>query len=106
MASIVTPGIAFTVPAPELNQFSSEIADDIAAALRSTEAEDERRRQDTGRQLEQRRHTIVSKLDRGYDDYVTGKISDGSGRGNHRNGRRRCKRWTRNGGAWSSQQPR
>ena len=31
---------------------------------------------DSTRRLEQRRNAIVSKLDRGYEDYVTGKISD------------------------------
>src|SRR5207249_9280722 len=57
-------------------QISTEVADDIETALRSTAAEDERRQQEATHRLEQRRQSIVAKLDRGYDDYVSGKISE------------------------------
>jgi hypothetical protein len=57
-------------------QITPEIADDIASALRSSEVDGEQRRLGAVRRLEQRRHVITSKLDRGYDDYVSDKISD------------------------------
>ena len=41
------------------------------------------------RQLEQRRRVVVSKLDRGYDDYVGGKISE--------------EFWTRKAQQWESE---
>jgi hypothetical protein len=53
-----------------------EIADSIATVLKSTVVESEWHRQDALRQLDQRRRTVVSKLDRGYDDYVSSKISE------------------------------
>jgi hypothetical protein len=57
-------------------QITSEIADDIATALRSSEADGEQRRQSTIRQLERHRHDVTSKLDRGFDDFTSGKISE------------------------------
>lgn len=57
-------------------QISKEVAEDIASALRSTEAENEQRCQDALRRLEHRRRVVVSKLDRGYDDFVSGTISE------------------------------
>jgi DNA invertase Pin-like site-specific DNA recombinase len=56
-------------------QITSEIAAGIAEALRTGDARCEQRRSEARRQLEQRRRTVVSKLDRGYDDFVSGDIS-------------------------------
>src|SRR6266566_69256 len=57
-------------------QIAPTIAEEIATALKCSEADGEHRRQTDLRQLEQRRRVVVSKLDRGYDDYVSGKISE------------------------------
>ena len=57
-------------------QFTSEIAEDIATALRGVDHSAEEHRRESLRQLDQRRRTVVSKLDRGYDDFVSGRISD------------------------------
>ena len=57
-------------------QITPAIADDIAAALRSTESQGEERRLEALRGFERRRRTVATKLDRGYDDYVSGKISE------------------------------
>jgi hypothetical protein len=52
------------------------IADDIATALNATDADAEQRRAGGLRQLDQRRKAAATKLDRGYDDLVSGRISD------------------------------
>jgi len=57
-------------------QITSEIAAGIAETLRTGDAEVEQRRSEAIRQLEQRRRTVMSKLDRGYDDFVAGHISE------------------------------
>jgi hypothetical protein len=70
-------------------QITPEIADDIAAALRSSEGDGERRRQAALRQLEQRRRAATVKLDRGYTTITSaGRSRKSSGRGNRRSGRR------------------
>jgi hypothetical protein len=56
-------------------QITSEIAAGIADALRTGDADVEQRRTEAIRQLEQRRRTVTAKLDRGYDDFVSGEIS-------------------------------
>ncbi len=57
-------------------QITPAIADDIATALRASDTDGEQRRLETLRQLEQRHHAITAKLDRGYEDYVSGRISE------------------------------
>jgi site-specific DNA recombinase len=57
-------------------QIPSEVADEIATALRATDQDAEQRRCESLRQLEQRRRTILSKLDRGYEDRLSGQISE------------------------------
>ena len=57
-------------------QITSEIAEDIATGLRGIDHQAEERRRESLRQLDQRRRTVVSKLDRGYDDFVSGRISE------------------------------
>ena len=46
------------------------------AALRGLDDEAEQRRRESLRQLGQRRRTVMSKLDRGYENLVSGRISD------------------------------
>ena len=57
-------------------QITSEIAQELAAAFRATDHDAEQRRVGGLRQLDARRATIVTKLDRGYDDFVAGRISE------------------------------
>ena len=56
-------------------QISEEIAADLAKAIH-TYRDAERHRADALRQLEQRRQVITSKLDRGYEDFLEGRISE------------------------------
>src|SRR6266849_5077525 len=57
-------------------QITSEIADGIAAALRTSDVTAEQARCESLQQVDQRRRTLTSKLDRGYDDFVSGRISE------------------------------
>jgi site-specific DNA recombinase len=57
-------------------QITADIAESIAQHLRATDAQAEWRRASDLRQLEQRRKAAASKLDRGYDDFVSGRISE------------------------------
>jgi site-specific DNA recombinase len=69
-------------------QISQAIADDIATAIQSSDHDAERHRSDTLRQLDERRRGILSKLDRGYEDFIEGRISD--------------EFWTRRSQAWEA----
>jgi hypothetical protein len=57
-------------------QITAEVADDIAAALRTNEADLARQRHEATQHLERRRRGVAAKLDRAYDDFVSGKISE------------------------------
>jgi site-specific DNA recombinase len=57
-------------------QITPAVAEEIATALRTSDEAGEQRRCDALRLLDQRRRTIVSKLDRGYEDLLAGRISD------------------------------
>jgi len=57
-------------------QITEEIAESIATALRTTEQDAECRRVEALSQAEQRRRVDVSKLDRGYEDFLEGRISE------------------------------
>ena len=57
-------------------QITSEIAEDIATGPRGIDDEAEQRRRASLRQLDQRRRTVVSKLDLGYEDFVSDRISE------------------------------
>jgi hypothetical protein len=57
-------------------QISPEVAEGIACALRATHTDAEQRRSASLQQLDHQRRLVVHKLDRGYDDYVSEKISD------------------------------
>ena len=70
-------------------QIPAGVANDIAAALRQDDGHAERHRAEVMQRLEQRQHAIQAKLDRGYDDYVSGKISDDF--------------WTRKSGQWEDE---
>jgi hypothetical protein len=68
---------------------TEEIADDIADALRATDTDAEQQRGESLRQVEQRRRTVVSKIDRGYEDFVSDRISEVS--------------WTRKSAEWEAE---
>jgi hypothetical protein len=57
-------------------QIPPQVADDIAAALRDADGDVERTQAETRQRLEQRRRAVLAKLDRGYDDLVSGRISE------------------------------
>ena len=57
-------------------QITEEIAESIARALRTTEQDAECRRVKALTQADQRRRVVVSKLDRGYEDFLEGRISE------------------------------
>jgi hypothetical protein len=57
-------------------QITTEVAEDVAKSLRATDDEAERRRMNDLRQIEQRRTAAAAKLDRGYKDFVSGRISE------------------------------
>jgi site-specific DNA recombinase len=57
-------------------QITPAVAEEIATALRASDEAGEQRRGDALRLLDQRRRTTVSKLDRGYEDLLAGRISD------------------------------
>lgn len=52
-----------------------DIAEDIARELRTSDADAEQARCQALRQLDQRRQSVTGKLNRGYDDFVEGRIS-------------------------------
>jgi site-specific DNA recombinase len=54
----------------------AEIADSIAENLRESQDSLEQTRQDAVARLTQRRHSARAKLDRGYDDYLKGRLSE------------------------------
>jgi site-specific DNA recombinase len=79
-------------------QITAEVGEDIATALRAVDGDAEQRRCESLRRLDQRRRVVVSKLDRGYDDLVSGRISEEFWtRGNRRNGKPSSKLWTLSG---------
>ena len=67
----------------------AKVADGIAEALRDSQGEAERTRRDAVASLTQRRRGMQTKLDRGYDDYLDGRISEAF--------------WTRKSGEWESE---
>ncbi|MGH7554588.1 MAG: recombinase family protein [Longimicrobiales bacterium] len=67
----------------------SEVADWVCEGLRESEGSLEQTRRESLGRLGQRRHSAQSKLDRGYDDYLEGRISEGF--------------WTRKSTEWESE---
>ena len=70
-------------------QIPREIADWIADALRSSQAENTQHRRDAVVRLERHRDALQAKLDRSYEDLIAGRISDDL--------------WTRKSTAWESE---
>ena len=70
-------------------QIPPKIADWIADALRSSQAETVQHRRDAVICLERRRDALQAKLDRSYEDLLAGRISDDL--------------WTRKSTAWESE---
>ena len=70
-------------------QIPPDVADEIAAALRDADGQAARERGEVKHRLEQRRRAALRKLDRGYDDYVSGRISEDF--------------WTRNSEQWEDE---
>jgi site-specific DNA recombinase len=58
-------------------QIPGDVADSIAEHLRDTQVETEQARQRAVSQLAQRQRAVQAKLDRGYDDYLENRISEG-----------------------------
>jgi hypothetical protein len=73
----------------------TDVAEKIAAALRDSEGQVERERCETKQRLEQTRRTVLAKLDRGYDDYVSGRISEEFWT-------RRSEQWRRSADSWTA----
>jgi site-specific DNA recombinase len=57
-------------------QITPAIAEELVAALQKDEAGKDTQQLGAVRQLERRRSETTAKLDRGYEDYISGKISD------------------------------
>ena len=70
-------------------QIPADLADWIAEGLRDTQGEAERIRRESAATLTRRRRGVQSKLDRSYDDYLDGRISEAF--------------WTRKSGDWESE---
>jgi hypothetical protein len=70
-------------------QIPADLADWIAEGLRDTQGEAEQIRRASVTTLTQRRRGVQTKLDRGYDDYLDGRISEAF--------------WTRNSAEWESE---
>ncbi len=70
-------------------QIPPDVADWIADDLRESQGALEQTRQASLARLAQRRHGVQAKLDRGYDDYLEGQISEGF--------------WTRKSAEWESE---
>src|SRR5688572_9426645 len=56
-------------------QMPQDVADDIAVALRDADGQIERERCETKHRLDQGRRAVLAKVDRGYDDFVSDRIS-------------------------------
>jgi site-specific DNA recombinase len=67
---------ALLAAAVQAVQIPAGVANDLVTALREDDGHATQQRAEAVQRLEQRRHAIQAKLDRGYDDYVSGKISE------------------------------
>ena len=57
-------------------QITPDVAANIATAIRESDGDAASQRATSLQQVEQRRRTVVSKIDRGYEDYASGRISE------------------------------
>ena len=55
---------------------TEEVAEGIAQAVLASDGEAESQRATSLQQVDNRRRTVVSKLDRGYDDFVSDRITE------------------------------
>lgn len=70
-------------------QITAQVAEDIATAIRLSEGDADSQRRASLQQVENRRRTVVSKTDRGYEDFVSGRISEAF--------------WTRKSAEWDAE---
>jgi hypothetical protein len=70
-------------------QITEEIAAGIVTALRASDDQAKSLRTASIQQVENRRRTVVSKIDRGYEHFVAGRISEGF--------------WTRKSAEWDDE---
>ena len=57
-------------------EIPAEVAEQFEQALQASQSEADQDRRETRERLERQHRALVSKLDRGYDDYVEGRISE------------------------------
>jgi len=57
-------------------QITADVAEGIATAIRQSDGVAASQHADAQKQAENRRRTVVSKIDRGYEDFVSGRISE------------------------------
>jgi hypothetical protein len=57
-------------------QITNEVAEGIATAIRQADLTAADQREQAQKQAENRRRIVVSKIDRGYEDFVSGRISE------------------------------
>jgi hypothetical protein len=57
-------------------QITPDVAANIATAIRESDGDVAAQRVASLQQVEQRRRTVISKLDRGYEDFASGRISE------------------------------
>ncbi len=70
-------------------QITAGIADDIATALRASDSDAETQHATALEQVGKRRRTVVSKIDRGYEDFVSDRITEAF--------------WTRKSAEWEAE---
>jgi site-specific DNA recombinase len=70
-------------------QITADVAADIATAIRQSEGDAQALRTTALQQVDKRRRTVVSKIDRGYEDFVSDRISEAF--------------WTRKSAEWEAE---
>ena len=70
-------------------QITADVAEEIANALRASGSDAASQRAASLQQVENRRRTVVSKLDRGYEDFVSNRITEAF--------------WTRKSAEWEAE---
>jgi site-specific DNA recombinase len=84
-------------------QITPAIADDLVAALDSAGAELEQRHLEAVSRLAHREQALIAKLDRGYEDYVSARISDAFWERKSQEWETSCRRFVPSGRAWNRQ---
>ena len=70
-------------------QITTDVAEGIAEAIRASDGEAASQRAASLQQLDNCRRSVVSKTDRGYEDYVSGRITEAF--------------WTRKSAEWEAE---